>query len=72
MEDSGVPVQPDMILTHTHTYFLSKLWLTTESQPFFLYCLISIKEEITEEKLHGVKLWITGGPREKFTEAEVK
>ncbi|XP_053508839.1 intraflagellar transport protein 52 homolog isoform X1 [Ictalurus furcatus] len=31
-----------------------------------------IKEEITEEKLHGVKLWITGGPREKFTEAELQ
>ncbi|XP_062842594.1 intraflagellar transport protein 52 homolog [Trichomycterus rosablanca] len=32
----------------------------------------SIKEEITAEKLHGVKLWITVGPREKFTEAELQ
>ncbi|XP_058229253.1 intraflagellar transport protein 52 homolog isoform X2 [Hemibagrus wyckioides] len=31
-----------------------------------------IKEEITAEKLHGVKLWITAGPREKFTEAELQ
>uniref|UniRef100_A0A6I8SRF6 MYB proto-oncogene-like 2 n=1 Tax=Xenopus tropicalis TaxID=8364 RepID=A0A6I8SRF6_XENTR len=30
----------------------------------------SIKDEITEEKLVGVKLWITAGPREKFTAAE--
>ncbi|KAF5906132.1 myb-related protein B, partial [Clarias magur] len=31
-----------------------------------------IKEEITAEKLHGVKLWITASPREKFTEAELQ
>ncbi|XP_027010606.1 intraflagellar transport protein 52 homolog isoform X1 [Tachysurus fulvidraco] len=31
-----------------------------------------IKEEITAEKLHGVKLWITAGPREKFTELELQ
>ncbi|XP_072521936.1 intraflagellar transport protein 52 homolog [Salminus brasiliensis] len=31
----------------------------------------SIKEELTAEKLHGVKLWITAGPREKFTAAEL-
>uniref|UniRef100_A0A8D0AZ18 Intraflagellar transport 52 n=1 Tax=Salvator merianae TaxID=96440 RepID=A0A8D0AZ18_SALMN len=30
----------------------------------------SIKDEITSEKLAGVKLWITSGPREKFTAAE--
>ncbi|XP_007936655.2 intraflagellar transport protein 52 homolog [Orycteropus afer afer] len=30
----------------------------------------SLKEEITSEKLIGVKLWITAGPREKFTAAE--
>uniref|UniRef100_A0A2K6FLA7 ABC-type uncharacterized transport system domain-containing protein n=1 Tax=Propithecus coquereli TaxID=379532 RepID=A0A2K6FLA7_PROCO len=30
----------------------------------------SLKEEITSEKLIGVKLWITTGPREKFTAAE--
>uniref|UniRef100_H3BIA5 Intraflagellar transport 52 n=1 Tax=Latimeria chalumnae TaxID=7897 RepID=H3BIA5_LATCH len=30
----------------------------------------SFKDEITEEKLTGVKLWITAGPREKFTAAE--
>ncbi|XP_075033703.1 intraflagellar transport protein 52 homolog isoform X1 [Mixophyes fleayi] len=30
----------------------------------------SLKEDITAEKLMGVKLWITAGPREKFTAAE--
>ncbi|XP_061293623.1 intraflagellar transport protein 52 homolog isoform X4 [Bos javanicus] len=30
----------------------------------------SLKDEITPEKLIGVKLWITAGPREKFTAAE--
>ncbi|NWJ06052.1 IFT52 protein, partial [Crypturellus undulatus] len=30
----------------------------------------SLKDEITSEKLVGVKLWITAGPREKFTAAE--
>ncbi|XP_027477774.1 intraflagellar transport protein 52 homolog isoform X2 [Zalophus californianus] len=30
----------------------------------------SLKDEITSEKLIGVKLWITAGPREKFTAAE--
>ncbi|XP_075022433.1 intraflagellar transport protein 52 homolog isoform X2 [Calonectris borealis] len=30
----------------------------------------SLKDEITSEKLLGVKLWITAGPREKFTAAE--
>ncbi|XP_039179581.1 intraflagellar transport protein 52 homolog isoform X1 [Crotalus tigris] len=30
----------------------------------------SLKDEITSEKLSGVKLWITAGPREKFTAAE--
>ncbi|KAK6479445.1 intraflagellar transport protein 52-like protein isoform X1 [Huso huso] len=30
----------------------------------------SFKEEISEEKLRGVKLWITAGPRDKFTAAE--
>ncbi|XP_043946075.1 intraflagellar transport protein 52 homolog [Protopterus annectens] len=30
----------------------------------------SFKDELTEEKLSGVKLWITAGPREKFTAAE--
>uniref|UniRef100_A0A3P8Z9V9 ABC-type uncharacterized transport system domain-containing protein n=1 Tax=Esox lucius TaxID=8010 RepID=A0A3P8Z9V9_ESOLU len=32
----------------------------------------SIKEELTLEKLNGVKLWITAGPREKFTAAELE
>ncbi|XP_048406360.1 intraflagellar transport protein 52 homolog [Stegostoma tigrinum] len=32
----------------------------------------SFKDEITEEKLIGVKLWITAGPREKFTAAELE
>uniref|UniRef100_A0AAR2LRC6 ABC-type uncharacterized transport system domain-containing protein n=1 Tax=Pygocentrus nattereri TaxID=42514 RepID=A0AAR2LRC6_PYGNA len=32
----------------------------------------SIKEELTAEKLHGAKLWITAGPREKFTAAELE
>uniref|UniRef100_A0A8C2J4Y0 Intraflagellar transport protein 52 homolog n=1 Tax=Cyprinus carpio TaxID=7962 RepID=A0A8C2J4Y0_CYPCA len=32
----------------------------------------SIKEELTSEKLQGVKLWITAGPREKFTAAELE
>nr|XP_035951961.1 intraflagellar transport protein 52 homolog isoform X2 [Halichoerus grypus] len=31
----------------------------------------SLKDEITSEKLIGVKLWITAGPREKFTAAEL-
>uniref|UniRef100_A0A2K6T0B9 Intraflagellar transport 52 n=1 Tax=Saimiri boliviensis boliviensis TaxID=39432 RepID=A0A2K6T0B9_SAIBB len=30
----------------------------------------SLKDEITSEKLIGVKLWITAGPREKFTATE--
>ncbi|NXE54724.1 IFT52 protein, partial [Casuarius casuarius] len=30
----------------------------------------SLRDEITSEKLVGVKLWITAGPREKFTAAE--
>nr|XP_033818996.1 intraflagellar transport protein 52 homolog isoform X2 [Geotrypetes seraphini] len=30
----------------------------------------SLKDEITAEKLVGVRLWITAGPREKFTAAE--
>ncbi|XP_053309864.1 intraflagellar transport protein 52 homolog [Spea bombifrons] len=30
----------------------------------------SLKEDVTIEKLEGVKLWITAGPREKFTAAE--
>ncbi|KFQ18646.1 Intraflagellar transport protein 52, partial [Merops nubicus] len=32
--------------------------------------LSSLKDEITSEKLLGVKLWITAGPREKFSAAE--
>lgn len=32
----------------------------------------SIKEELSLEKLNGVKLWITAGPREKFTAAELQ
>ncbi|CAM4733194.1 unnamed protein product [Leuciscus chuanchicus] len=32
----------------------------------------SIKEELSLEKLQGVKLWITAGPREKFTAAELE
>ncbi|KAM5220551.1 intraflagellar transport protein 52 homolog isoform 1-T1 [Hipposideros larvatus] len=32
----------------------------------------SLKDEITAEKLIGVKLWITAGPREKFTAAELE
>ncbi|NXI74734.1 IFT52 protein, partial [Anseranas semipalmata] len=30
----------------------------------------SLKDEITSEKLVGVKLWITAGPREKFSASE--
>ncbi|KFP81905.1 Intraflagellar transport protein 52, partial [Apaloderma vittatum] len=30
----------------------------------------SLKDEITSEKLFGVKLWVTAGPREKFSAAE--
>lgn len=33
--------------------------------------LSSMKEELSSEKLKGVKLWITVGPREKFTASEV-
>ncbi|MBN3308594.1 intraflagellar transport protein 52 homolog [Amia ocellicauda] len=32
----------------------------------------SYKEELAPEKLSGVKLWITAGPREKFTAAELE
>ncbi|XP_054883621.1 intraflagellar transport protein 52 homolog [Poeciliopsis prolifica] len=32
----------------------------------------SIKEELSVEKLRGVKLWITAGPREKFTASELE
>ncbi|CAL8337027.1 unnamed protein product [Merluccius merluccius] len=32
----------------------------------------SIKEELSSEKLKGVKLWITAGPREKFTASELE
>uniref|UniRef100_A0A3B5LME5 Intraflagellar transport 52 homolog (Chlamydomonas) n=1 Tax=Xiphophorus couchianus TaxID=32473 RepID=A0A3B5LME5_9TELE len=32
----------------------------------------SIKEELSTEKLKGVKLWITAGPREKFTASELE
>lgn len=32
----------------------------------------SMKEELTLEKMKGVKLWITAGPREKFTAAEME
>lgn len=32
----------------------------------------SMKEELTLEKLKGVKLWITAGPREKFTASEME
>ncbi|XP_030634369.1 intraflagellar transport protein 52 homolog isoform X1 [Chanos chanos] len=39
-------------------------------RPPFLSC--SIKEELTLEKLLGVKLWITAGPREKFTASELE
>lgn len=31
----------------------------------------SMKDELSLEKLKGVKLWITVGPREKFTASEV-
>lgn len=31
----------------------------------------SMKEELSLERLKGVKLWITAGPREKFTALEV-
>ncbi|MEQ2304037.1 Intraflagellar transport protein 52 [Ameca splendens] len=32
----------------------------------------SMKEELSVEKLKGVKLWITAGPREKFTASELE
>ncbi|XP_041837591.1 intraflagellar transport protein 52 homolog [Melanotaenia boesemani] len=32
----------------------------------------SIKEELSVEKLKGAKLWITAGPREKFTASELE
>ncbi|XP_047202333.1 intraflagellar transport protein 52 homolog [Girardinichthys multiradiatus] len=32
----------------------------------------SMKEELSTEKLKGVKLWITAGPREKFTASELE
>uniref|UniRef100_A0A8C2PQV1 Intraflagellar transport 52 homolog (Chlamydomonas) n=1 Tax=Cyprinus carpio TaxID=7962 RepID=A0A8C2PQV1_CYPCA len=34
--------------------------------------LCSITEQLTSEKLQAVKLWITAGPREKFTAAELE
>ncbi|OXB66553.1 UNVERIFIED_CONTAM: hypothetical protein H355_004560, partial [Colinus virginianus] len=33
--------------------------------------VLSLRKEITSEKLLGVKLWITAGPREKFSAAEL-
>ncbi|KAG7493697.1 hypothetical protein JOB18_014846 [Solea senegalensis] len=32
----------------------------------------NMKEELSVEKLRGVKLWITAGPREKFTASELE
>uniref|UniRef100_A0A3Q2QU48 Intraflagellar transport 52 homolog (Chlamydomonas) n=1 Tax=Fundulus heteroclitus TaxID=8078 RepID=A0A3Q2QU48_FUNHE len=32
----------------------------------------SIKEELSAERLKGVKLWVTAGPREKFTASELE
>ncbi|XP_048819102.1 intraflagellar transport protein 52 homolog isoform X36 [Lagopus muta] len=32
--------------------------------------ILSLKDELTSENLLGVKVWITGGPREKFSAAE--
>lgn len=32
---------------------------------------LSMKEELALDRLKGVKLWITAGPREKFTASEV-
>nr|XP_019942017.1 PREDICTED: intraflagellar transport protein 52 homolog [Paralichthys olivaceus] len=32
----------------------------------------SMKDELSMEKLHGVKLWISAGPREKFTASELE
>ncbi|XP_049588545.1 intraflagellar transport protein 52 homolog [Syngnathus scovelli] len=32
----------------------------------------SMKEELSSDKLKGVKLWITAGPREKFTASELE
>ncbi|XP_061779976.1 intraflagellar transport protein 52 homolog [Nerophis lumbriciformis] len=32
----------------------------------------SMKEELTLDKMKGVKLWITAGPREKFTASELQ
>uniref|UniRef100_A0AAQ5YHN6 ABC-type uncharacterized transport system domain-containing protein n=1 Tax=Amphiprion ocellaris TaxID=80972 RepID=A0AAQ5YHN6_AMPOC len=32
----------------------------------------SMKEELSSERLKGVKLWITAGPREKFTASELE
>ncbi|KAL2090768.1 hypothetical protein ACEWY4_013031 [Coilia grayii] len=34
--------------------------------------ILSIKDELTQEKLMGSKLWITAGPREKFTGSELE
>ncbi|KTG04135.1 hypothetical protein cypCar_00013524 [Cyprinus carpio] len=34
--------------------------------------LCSITEQLTSEKLQAVKLWITAGPREKFTAADLE
>ncbi|KAM8868493.1 intraflagellar transport protein 52 homolog [Synchiropus picturatus] len=36
------------------------------------YKILSMKEELSMEKLKGVKLWITAGPREKFTASELE
>ncbi|XP_072307803.1 intraflagellar transport protein 52 homolog [Eucyclogobius newberryi] len=32
----------------------------------------SMKEELTAEKMNGVRLWITAGPRDKFTASEME
>ncbi|XP_061418542.1 intraflagellar transport protein 52 homolog [Lethenteron reissneri] len=32
----------------------------------------TLKDEVSEEKLLGARVWISGGPREKFTAAEIE
>lgn len=57
----------ELILFIYLSYFMAETSFHTK-----LCMFLSIKEELSLEKLQGVKLWITAGPREKFTAAEVR
>ncbi|XP_039623841.1 intraflagellar transport protein 52 homolog isoform X1 [Polypterus senegalus] len=75
---TGVQVNMEKEQRNTIVFNASKQELFTASNGYKLmqkrlrsnWKIQSFKEEISDEKLNGVKLWITAGPREKFTAAE--